>query len=393
MQGHGFSRTYCGCPGAMNLFAKGDVGDYMKLFKLSIIGMIVWIAAFSGCMAACVANHNENESKLDNMELKSIYLAGGCFWGTEHFFSLVSGVIDTEVGYANSNEPNPTYREVCTGRTGAAETVKVVYDPDSVTLPFLLDLYYKTIDPTSINKQGNDRGTQYRTGIFYTDPTERNTIEKSIEELQKSYTRPIAIEVAPLKNFYPAEDYHQDYLYINPGGYCHINPALFRMAGMAKDPDAPANKPKSQYEKPSDTELRARLTPLQYEVTQNNATERPFFNEYNEEFRPGIYVDITTGEPLFLSTDKFESGCGWPAFSRPISNDLIKELTDTSHGMVRTEVRSTHGDAHLGHVFNDGPRDKGGMRYCINSASLRFVPLSEMKQQGYGDLIPLVNPN
>ena len=324
------------------------------------------------------------------MKLNTIYLAGGCFWGTDHFFSLVPGVVETETGYANSNIPDPTYREVCTGKTGAAETVKVVYDTDSVTLPFLLNLYYKTIDPTSLNRQGNDVGTQYRTGIFYTDSLELPVIEKSLIELQKSYSQPLAIEVAPLKNFYPAEDYHQDYLYNNPGGYCHINPTLFRMARDPKDPEAPIYKRKSKYEKPSETELRERLTPLQYEVTQNNATERPYYNEYNEEFRPGIYVDIATGEPLFLSTDKFESGCGWPAFSKPISEDLIKELKDTSHGMVRTEVRSAHGDSHLGHVFNDGPRESGGLRYCINSASLRFVPLADMKAEGYGDLIPLV---
>ena len=350
--------------------------------------MTVVATSLTGCAQS--AHDASIKNNVNAMKLNTIYLAGGCFWGTDHFFSLVPGVVETETGYANSNIPDPSYREVCTGKTGAAETVKVVYDTDSVTLPFLLNLYYKTIDPTSLNRQGNDVGTQYRTGIFYTDSLELPAIEKSLIELQKSYTQPLAIEVAPLKNFYPAEDYHQDYLYNNPGGYCHINPTLFRMARDAKDPEAPIYKKKSKYEKPSETELRERLTPLQYEVTQNNATERPYYNEYNEEFRPGIYVDIATGEPLFLSTDKFESGCGWPAFSKPISEDLIKELKDTSHGMVRTEVRSAHGDSHLGHVFNDGPRESGGLRYCINSASLRFVPLADMKAEGYGDLIPLV---
>lgn len=348
--------------------------------------------------------YNQNKQN-NNMDTKTIYLAGGCFWGTEHFMSLIHGVEDAEVGYANSNVPDPSYREVCTGRTGAAETVKVTYDPNEVSLSFLLGLYYQTIDPTSLNRQGNDRGTQYRTGIYYTDPSELPVIEKSLQQLQTKYNKPLAIEVGPLKNFYPAEDYHQDYLDKNPGGYCHINPGLFKVAAELRDPSIvkeqseplEAGKTVSSlertYTKPSDKELREKLTPLQYQVTQNSLTERPYANEYNKEFRPGIYVDIVTGEPLFLSTDKFESGCGWPAFSKPITPDVVKGYTDTSHGMNRIEVRSKSGDSHLGHVFNDGPADKGGLRYCINSASLRFIPLADMQKEGYGDLIPLVKAN
>ena len=349
---------------------------------------------------------NKNTTDMEKRDMNTIYLAGGCFWGTEHFLSMVHGVIEAEVGYANSNVPNPTYREVCTGRTGAAETVKVVYNPKEISLPFLLSLYYKTIDPTSLNKQGNDRGTQYRTGIYYTDASERPVIEESLAQLQRNYSKPLAIEVAPLKNFYPAEDYHQDYLDKNPGGYCHINPGLFKLAREVRDTtlidkEATESVENTQnqgslertYTKPSDKELRNKLTALQYQVTQNAATERPFANEYDKEFRPGIYVDIVTGEPLFLSTDKFESGCGWPAFSKPISADVVKGYMDNSHGMQRIEVRSKSGDSHLGHVFNDGPADKGGLRYCINSASLKFIPLADMQKEGYGDLIPLVKAN
>ena len=349
------------------------------------------------------SNYTKKESKnMEGKDMKTVYLAGGCFWGTEHFLSLVHGVVEAEVGYANSNLPNPTYREVCTGKTGAAETVKVVYNPKEISLPFLLNLYYMTIDPTSLNKQGNDRGTQYRTGIYYTDPSERPVIEKSLEQLQKKYSKPLAIEVGPLENFYPAEDYHQDYLDKNPGGYCHINPGLFKLAREVRDTTLLDKEAKESvetsslertYTKPSDKELRAKLTPLQYQVTQNAATERPYANEYDKEFRPGIYVDVVTGEPLFLSTDKFQSGCGWPAFSKPISEDVVKGFVDTSHGMNRIEVRSKSGDSHLGHVFNDGPAETGGLRYCINSASLKFIPLAEMQKEGYGDLIPLVKAN
>lgn len=380
------------------------------------IGLAV-VLAFSACGRANgesgISNYdtlNQEKKRLINedktMDTNTIYLAGGCFWGTEHFMKMVHGVVNAEVGYANSNVPDPSYKEVCTGRTGAAETVMVEYDPQEVSLPFLLSLYYQTIDPTSLNKQGNDRGTQYRTGIYYTDPSELPVIEKSLEQLQAHYSKPLAIEVVPLKNFYPAEDYHQDYLDKNPGGYCHINPGLFRMAKEVRDTTLlkqqenvshnSNNKTPSmekEYTKPTDAELRKKLTPLQYEVTQNAATERPYSNEYNKEFRPGIYVDVVTGEPLFLSTDKFESGCGWPAFSKPITEDVIKNYRDTSHGMNRIEVRSKSGDSHLGHVFNDGPADKGGLRYCINSASLKFIPLSDMQKEGYGDLIPLVKEN
>lgn len=305
--------------------------------------------------------------------IKKIYLAGGCFWGTEHLFSLVDGVVKTVAGYANSMVADPTYKQVCTGMTGAAETVEVEYDDMVVGLSELLTLYFRSIDPLTLNRQGNDIGTQYRTGIYYVDKSDLPVIEAVVATVARRYREPLAVEVLPLENFYPAELYHQQYLDKNPGGYCHVDPALFAEVRAGK-----------RHVRSSKQKLRERLTPLQWEVTQNGATERPFVNEYDHEFRPGIYVDITDGTPLFVSSRKYDSGCGWPAFTRPIDEEAVTEHADNSFGRQRVEVRSASSGAHLGHVFSDGPAQDGGLRYCINSASLRFIPLAEMDAAGYG---------
>ncbi len=311
---------------------------------------------------------------------KKIYLAGGCFWGTEHLLSLVEGVVKTTAGYANSLVPDPTYEMVCTGRTGAAETVEVVYDDHAVGLSELLTIYFRSIDPLSLNRQGNDVGTQYRTGIYYTDPADLPVIEAVVATVQRRHPQQkLAVEVAPLANFYPAELYHQQYLDKNPGGYCHVDPALFEEVRSR----APRRNDKD--------DLRRRLTPLQWEVTQNGATERPYVNEYDHEFRPGIYVDITDGTPLFISTRKYDSGCGWPAFTRPIDPSLITEHVDNSFNRTRTEVRSASSGSHLGHVFPDGPASDGGLRYCINSAALRFIPAASMAAEGYASYLPMLD--
>ena len=325
----------------------------------------------------------EKEAEKANSGTANLYFAGGCFWGTEHFFKQIRGVISTEVGYANGTlQHDPSYEEVCSGNTGFAETVKIVYNPQVVDLKLLLELYFKTIDPTSLNKQGNDVGDQYRTGIYYTDAGVKTTIDEAIAALAKNYKKPIVVEVSPLKNFYQAEEYHQDYLDKNPRGYCHIPTKLFEVARKA-------NPEPIKFKKLTEAELRSRLSKEQYAVTQQNATETPFANEYWDEQREGIYVDITTGEPLFSSLDKFQSGCGWPSFAKPIDKKLIEEKEDKSYHMTRTEVRSKLGDAHLGHVFDDGPKQLGGLRYCINSASLRFIPKEDMQKEGYGEYLVL----
>ena len=307
-----------------------------------------------------------------------IYLAGGCFWGVEEYFSRVPGVLDAVSGYANGKGDTTNYQLL--HATDHAETVKVTYDPNKISLDKLLQYYFRVIDPTSINKQGNDRGRQYRTGIYYQNEQDKAVIEAALKTLQSKYQVPIQIEVEPLKNYVEAEEYHQDYLKKNPNGYCHID---------IKKADEPLIDDK-KYPKPSDAELKQKLTALQYDVTQGKHTERSFSNEYWDNFAPGIYVDITTGEPLFSSKDKFESGCGWPSFTKPIAAEVAEYQKDNSFNMTRIEVLSRSGHAHLGHVFDDGPRDKGGLRYCINSASIKFIPLDEMEKQGYGDLIPFV---
>ncbi len=320
---------------------------------------------------------------MGDLSKKEIYLAGGCFWGTEKYMASIPGVLETQVGYANGKTANPTYQEVCHNNTGHAETVKVAYDPNVIPLPFLLELYYDCIDPTSVNRQGGDKGTQYRTGVYYVHPEDEQVIRESLKKLQSRLDRPIAVECLPLDNYYPAEEYHQKYLDKNPNGYCHIGREKIEKAAQASvDP--------TQYQPVDKKRLQKELTEQQFRVTQESATEPPFQNEFYDHYAPGIYVDITTGEPLFASSDKFESGCGWPSFSRPIDPHVVNEFMDKSLFHVRTEVRSRVGDAHLGHVFEDGPKELGGLRYCINSAALRFIPKAEMEAKGYGKLLPYV---
>ncbi len=345
---------------------------------------LILTALFGGLQSSLTYADNTTSSKEQKMTMESkqeqriIYLAGGCFWGLEAYMERIQGVTDAVSGYANGKGDTTNYQLL--HATDHAETVKVTYDPNKISLDKLLQYYFRVIDPTSINKQGNDRGRQYRTGIYYQNEQDKAVIEAALKTLQSKYQEPIQIEVEPLKNYVEAEEYHQDYLKKNPNGYCHID---------IKKADEPLIDDK-KYPKPSDAELKQKLTALQYDVTQGKHTERSFSNEYWDNFAPGIYVDITTGEPLFSSKDKFESGCGWPSFTKPIAAEVAEYQKDNSFNMTRIEVLSRSGHAHLGHVFDDGPRDKGGLRYCINSASIKFIPLDEMEKQGYGDLIPFV---
>lgn len=319
----------------------------------------------------------ENYSKDD---LKKIYLAGGCFWGIEEYMQRIYGVYDAVSGYANGKVNNPSYKTVSSGKSGYAETVEVTYDSKKIKLEDLLNHYFKIIDPTSLNKQGNDRGSQYRTGIYYVDDSDKEVIDKVMNFQAKKYSEKIVVENMKLKNFTVAEDYHQDYLRKNPNGYCHID--LSKAGEVVIDP--------AKYPKPSDDDLKRKLTDIQYRVTQKNETESSFSNEYWDNKEKGIYVDVATGEPLFSSSDKFDSGCGWPSFSKPIAKDVVTYREDKSYNMNRTEVRSRSGDSHLGHVFNDGPEELGGLRFCINSASIKFIPLKDMEDRGYGYLKHLV---
>ena len=295
------------------------------------------------------------KNKLLNMFSRQsvIYLAGGCFWGVEAFISRLKGVNNTEVGYANGNDLAPTYEKVCSGKTMHAETVKVTFNPEIISLEEILENFFKIIDPYTKNRQGADIGTQYRTGIYWQDPADKKVVINFLRAKQKSVSKRIVVETHEIYSFYPAEDYHQKYLEKNPQGYCHVDLNLI------------------------DDEEFNHLTKEEYEITQLSMTEPPFSGKYDDFFEDGLYVDVVDGEVLFSSDDKFDSGCGWPAFSKPISEDVITKNRDFSHGTTRIEVRSKKANSHLGHVFHDGPGCS--KRYCINSAALKFIPKDEVE--------------
>lgn len=309
--------------------------------------------------------------------------AGGCFWCMVKPFSKYDGIEKIASGYTGGSKKNPTYEEVCSETTGHLEAIQITYDDEMVNYEDLLNIFWKQIDPTDSGGQFNDRGTRYKTAIFYHDDTQKQIALKSKKELEESnlFDNPIVTEILPAQTFYMAEEYHQDYYKKDPMHYEMYFKGSGRYDFIKTNWDKNNEKRK---------ELKNKLNPIQFEVTQNDETEPPFNNEYWDNKEEGIYVDIVSGEVLFTSNDKFDSGCGWPSFTKPISKNVLREKSDFSNGMYRTEVRSTKANSHLGHVFDDGPKDKGGLRYCINSASLRFIPKDKMEKEGYGSYLNLL---